>query len=341
MEPELARLIGDVKCFTLSSALLAAFELELFPRLHGGGASRPALCRELNLKENIAFPFLDVLIANGYLSETDDGVELTQLSRSALPTFLELQSWASEMSLTFASLAELPELLRTGDTTTTPLSLFWSYKSHPGSLAALSRDQTTHYSRLMDASGSDLYQLLADTWDFDRYARVVDLGGGFGGLGLTLARATESACFVVADLPSVMEGVTEEARARGLAARVSAIGIDFLRDPLPSDADAYVLCRVLHDWDDDSAVGLLQNIGRSLKQGAEVVVVENLAPEGPTAEDPSSAATALMLALLGGRRRSASDIRALCHSADLEVKEVRPLGRSRLHLLVLGEGLRS
>jgi hypothetical protein len=54
---------------------------------------------------------------------------------------------------------------------------------------------------------------------------------------------------VLVDLPAVAEAADATLRAAGVRERCEIVGADFFTDALPA-ADAYVLPRVLHDWDD-------------------------------------------------------------------------------------------
>ncbi len=49
---------------------------------------------------------------------------------------------------------------------------------------------------------------------------------------------------------------------------------------MPEGADAYILKRVIHDWDDDSAVRILDNCRRAMAAGGRVLVVETIVKTG-------------------------------------------------------------
>jgi hypothetical protein len=48
----------------------------------------------------------------------------------------------------------------------------------------------------------------------------------------------------------------------------------------PDGADAYLLGRILHDWDDARAGGILDSLRRAMPAGARLLAVEYVLPEG-------------------------------------------------------------
>ena len=50
---------------------------------------------------------------------------------------------------------------------------------------------------------------------------------------------------------------------------------------VPAGGDAYLLSRVLHDWNDGDAARILANAGRQCAPGARLLVVEAILPNDP------------------------------------------------------------
>jgi hypothetical protein len=113
--------------------------------------------------------------------------------------------------------------------------------------------------------------------------------------------------------------------AEGLGDRCKCVAGDFFA-ALPAGADAYLLSRVLHDWDDADAGRILAACRAALPPGGRVLVVEALMPE--RAQDgPEAVRMDLhMLTLLGSRERTEAEYRALLARAGLEVAAVHPTG---------------
>jgi hypothetical protein len=85
-------------------------------------------------------------------------------------------------------------------------------------------------------------------------------------------------------------------------------------DGVPRGADAYLLCHVLVDWDDERAAAILRNCRAAMLWGGQLLALEEVYPAhvGPSQECQGAAATeVLMLVCTGGRQRTEEEFRAL------------------------------
>jgi SAM-dependent methyltransferase len=153
-----------------------------------------------------------------------------------------------------------------------------------------------------------------DQLSLDRFERIVDVGGGFGGLAGAIAAACPRVAVTLFDRPEVVDAAPH-------AAGIARVGGDFF-DAVP-EGDALVLRFVLHDWDDARASRLLDRCARALRAGGRLFVIESLLPAGPGA---SIAKThdVNMLVLTGGRERTLADYRALLAGAGLSIERHLP-----------------
>jgi hypothetical protein len=113
-------------------------------------------------------------------------------------------------------------------------------------------------------------------FDFGRFRKIVDVGGGGGGLICEILSANPSVQGVLFDQPRTIE---EEGRGRiaedGLSDRCEAVGGSFL-EKLPEGADAYVFKHVLRDWDDKSIRKMLANCHDAMAENGTLLVVDGL-----------------------------------------------------------------
>jgi hypothetical protein len=87
---------------------------------------------------------------------------------------------------------------------------------------------------------------------------------------------------------------------------------DFFRTDLPG-CEIYLLMEVIHDWDDERAGLILANIRRAAAQGARVLIIESLIPEGGTQNWPLT--LDLWMLNISGKQRSLDEYAALLASA--------------------------
>jgi acetylserotonin N-methyltransferase len=98
---------------------------------------------------------------------------------------------------------------------------------------------------------------------------------------------------------------------------------DFFNDPLPP-ADLYSLGRILHDWADEKALGLLRKIAAALPDGGGVLIAEILLDEDRTGPVSGLMQSLNMLVCAEGRERTLSEYTALLGAAGFgEVQGVR------------------
>jgi C-methyltransferase len=145
-------------------------------------------------------------------------------------------------------------------------------------------------------------------YDFTRFGRIADIGGGRGHLLRAILEAAPGAEGVLFDLPMVIDTLNT-----GGQPRLTVQAGDFFADALPS-AEAYILMEVLHDWADEQCVAILNAIRRAAPDSATVLVVEDLMPE-EHADPGASTLDIIMLTVTGGRERTADQLGNLFDAA--------------------------
>lgn len=102
--------------------------------------------------------------------------------------------------------------------------------------------------------------------------------------------------------------------------RCEVIGGNFLK-AVPKDADAYVLKRIIHDWNDDTCAGILRRCRDAVIDGGRVIVVDAVVPVGNDFHF-SKPSDLLMMVILDGRERTETDFRALFDRAGLKLNRI-------------------
>jgi hypothetical protein len=67
--------------------------------------------------------------------------------------------------------------------------------------------------------------------------------------------------------------------AAGVLDRCEVVGGNFF-ESVPKGADAYVLKRIIHDWNDDACEGILRRCRDAVLDGGRVIVVDAVVPAG-------------------------------------------------------------
>ncbi|MFD7365611.1 methyltransferase [Nocardiopsis alba] len=211
-------------------------------------------------------------------------------------------------------LADLAEALRSGESAYSLRfdgSTFWADLSDD---PALSRS----FDELMASRMADLARTLVGLYDWDALEHLVDVGGGDGTLMRALLRRAPRLRGTVVDLAGPVALAGEAFRAAGVADRADAVEGDFF-EPLPVHGDAYLLCWVLHDWDDDAAVEILRRCAEAAGVGGRVLVAE-YGDEGRKGRGNRVSELDLrMLAYFNGRERDTRALSDLASKAGLRL----------------------
>ena len=99
----------------------------------------------------------------------------------------------------------------------------------------------------------------------------------------------------------------------GVAGRCDLVGGDFFQD-IPENGDAYVLQRIIHDWDYEHAIAILKSCRRAMAGDAKSLLVESVVPAG---NEPSNSKLSdiMMMVLLDGVDRTETEFRAMLDAA--------------------------
>jgi hypothetical protein len=123
---------------------------------------------------------------------------------------------------------------------------------------------------------------------------------------------------VVLDLPEVIAQAKDQNESRkGL----EWCSVD-LFNPWGLKADAVVMARILHDWDDASCRKILRQARAVLPPGGKVFVIEMTIPKGGVA---GGLCDLHLLMATGGQERTVSEYEKLLDEEGFDLREVRNL----------------
>ncbi len=159
-------------------------------------------------------------------------------------------------------------------------------------------------------------------YDFSGFEKVVDIGGGHGGLITSILKKNSHVRGVLFDAPQVIEGARPKIEAAGLADRCETVSGDFFKS-VPTGGDAYVMKWIIHDWDDQKAITILRNCRNEMQPNGKLILVDCVVPE--TNEPHFSKFIDLnMLVMTGGKERTAKEFEKLLSDAGFKLLRVIP-----------------
>jgi len=297
----------------VARCLQVVAELGVADRISDGPVSVNELAASCDVDPSALDRVLRLLSTHGVFDRQDGGyghTVVSRLLREDHPT--SMRAFARMMGLDgiWGSLQQLRYSVETGKPGMEKLEPkgAWAYlQDRP--------DESEIFARAMTAkAGADVTAVLA-VYDFTAFHRIADIGGGRGHLLRAILDATPEAEGILFDLPMVIDGLNLDDQPR-----LTAQAGDFFVDGLPA-ADGYLLMDVLHDWPDEQCVSILTAIRRAAPAGAVLLIVEDVIPEG-RADARASTLDIIMLAIAGGRERTAGELSELLARAGFRLDTV-------------------
>jgi hypothetical protein len=289
-----------------TQALRVAAELGIADALAGGPRPVEELAGEANV--DAVYRVLRALATEGVFVEEQARVFRNTPASELLRTDGE-QPW-HDFALQFArewytAFADVPHAVRTGEPAF-PIVFGAGFedwmRTHPAELAL--------FNRSMEGGAAERIGRIADLpWEDEL---VVDVGGGTGAMLSELLRRRPRLRGVLFDLPEVVE-------AASVPPGCEVTPGSFL-DGVPA-GDAYILSRILHGSDDETARRILGNVCAAAHPEARVLILDSVLPEG---NEPHGAKwlDLLMLVLSGGRERTEAEWRELIDRCGLEAVSI-------------------
>jgi hypothetical protein len=191
----------------------------------------------------------------------------------------------------------------------------WKYfQQNPEDAAVFNNSMSNVTAAVNDA--------ITSLYDFSQFGKIVDVGGGHGGLITAILQKNPEVKGILFDAPQVIEGAQSKIEAAGLADRVETVAGDFFKS-VPEGGDAYIMKWIIHDWDDEKSNTILRNCRNQMKANGKLILVDCVVPE--TDEPHFSKFIDLnMLVMTGGKERTEREFAQLLADAGLKLVRVIP-----------------
>ena len=328
---ELHRLLNG---FQITQAIHVAAALGVADQIAADPVPIAEIAAAVNAHPGALYRLLRALAALGIFREHDDRCfSMTAMAaclRSKSPHPVRPHAIFIGQKNQWDAWGELLHSVRTGENAFRAVHGMsnWDYRArHP--------EQNDIFNAAMTGNSRRVEQAVVAAYDFGRFTRVADVGGGQGSLLAALLQANANMRGVLFDQPHVVATAPPFLASAGVADRCETIGGDMLVS-VPGDCDAYLMKYIIHDWDDAHCRRILRSCHAAMTRDTRLIVIDRLL--GPPNEDSAVKLSDLhMLVGPGGQERTLEEFAALFHAEGLRIAEVRPTNSS-VSLLVL-EGL--
>ncbi len=317
---ELTRLVNG---YQVSQALHVVATLGIADLLRDGPRTSDDLAAAADAHPRTLYRVLRALAAVGVFREAEGrSFSLTTMGEGLRSDARDpVGPWAAFIGRPYywQAWAHLLHSVRTGENAFRHLhgADVWEYRAQHAEEGAI-------FDRAMTGLSQGVAGAVVSAYDFSRFGRVVDVGGGQGALLVAILAAHPGMRGVLLDQPHVVTRAGEVLRAAGVGNRCEVVGGSFF-DAVPEGGDAYLLKAILHDWDDAASIAILKACRRAMRPEAKLLVLERVV--APANEGPDAKFGDLnMLVAPGGQERTGDEFAVLFAAADFRLTAVAPTG---------------
>ncbi len=315
-----------------SRVLSAAARLGVADALGGEERSVEQLALACEAHPASLHRLLRVLASFGVVTETRAGCFVLAPFGEPLRKDHPNSEWASVVfwsDLLADNWAYLTDCIRTGDAARArPEGVPSRWSQTP--------DAPAIFRAVFGAQSSENYSPIAGAWDFGRYHTVADLGGGGGALIAAVLNTYPHLHGMLVDRP---ESIERAASHFGPGGRCRLLAAD-LRQGVPAGADVYMLKHVLHGYGDETAIQILRNCRSVFPEGGRLLVIEFVLPDVIGEADEELEQRLMsdlnMLAVTGGKERSAPEWRNLLAGGGFECLRITPVPGELVSIIQAG-----
>ncbi|MEV0684835.1 methyltransferase [Nocardia sp. NPDC050378] len=303
-------------------ALRVCVTLGLPDRLREEPADAARIASEMSVSPTALELLLDHLATLGIIEHTGTGYRTTEFGATlcsdagnGLTNFLHLDMAGGRAELAFT---DLLQSITTGNAAY-PVRYgqdFWADLARYPTLRESFDHQMTDRFR-------DQIPRIVTGYNWGRFRSIVDVGGGHGTLLAAILAAYPLLRGHLIDLAPTAHEAATAFSAHRVQDRVQVTARSFF-EPLPTGADAYLLCDILHDWDDEHARHILARCVEAARPGGRVLVIEPVGGRHAATEFNLA-----MLVIFGSRERRVDEFRALASAHGLVLDTVTDLTDQR------------
>jgi hypothetical protein len=253
-------------------ALLAGLQLDIFTSLHGGPLTPMQLAEAIGVSHARLRLLLYALVAAGLLTEQDGRFANTPEAQSFL------------VQGTPTSLGPLHH----------NLAAQWAFKLHTAAslrtgipqahldFAHASPEAVEGFLRRINVSTMAAAQEVGARYNFAATRTLVDVGGGAGGMAVTLTQMYSQLQATVVDLPTVTPITSKVVAEAGATDRVTVRAADVVRSPVPGTYEVAIVRELLQVLSADEAQQVLQHVGAALTPGGRLFIIGQILDETHT-----------------------------------------------------------
>ncbi len=177
------------------------------------------------------------------------------------------------------------------------------------------------FNKAIEAYTTDYIELLKSL-NLPDIRIVLDVAGGTGSLLKSfLHQFPQIKKGILFEMPTVIENAKQELKEDPFYEKIQFIQGNVFED-IPIKADTIIMSRVLHDWNEEKVVKILNNVYKALCQDGTLLIFEMVVPEG-IKYDFGVTLNFSLLVTTGGKERTFLEYKKLLESCKFQIKSIR------------------
>ncbi len=307
--------------FWLSRGIYAAAKLGLADLLEEGAKNAEELAAETGMHAPSLYRLMRTLAGSGIFSEDGEGrfstTPLSATLRSGVPGSLRAFAIAELGEDHYDAWGNMMHALKTGetafeDTFKMPVWDFYAQNPENGRIFGEAMNSLT---QVENAS-------IVGSYDFASSGTVIDVAGGDATLLTTILAANPGTKGVLFEMPHLMEAAQKNIGAAQLSNRCQCTSGDFFKS-VPGGGDLYILKWIIHDWDNQRSIEILENCRKAMPENSKLLLIEILIP-GPNVPHFGKFIDLNMLIMTGGHERTEEDFKKILDAAGFKITNIIP-----------------
>jgi SAM-dependent methyltransferase len=256
-----------------SIAMMAAVKLEIFTHLSEGTMDAEEVADSLGVNASRLRPLLYALVAYDLLKVKDgrfsNTPEADHFLSSTSPDYMghTLELWESLWGVTDFTV----DSIRTGE------------PKAKHDYSKLPKEELENVLGLLHHGTVMVARQLLIQYDFSDYRTLIDVGGGTGGLAITIAEQCPNIQATVLELPNVAYLTQNFIDKSGISDRLKVVAADVVHDSLSGSYDVAVLKALIQVLSPDEGQIVLRNVYNILEPGGRIFIVGRILDDSHTA----------------------------------------------------------
>ncbi len=264
-------MIMKLHAYRENQLLYAAAVLKISDYLENGGKTADELAELTNTHRDSLYRVLRACAGLGLYKEKNGKFYLTRAGKFFISDNPDSVSPVAIMrgeDSTWKAWGELLYAVKTGESAFQKafgMNLFEYLNKNPESGEAFNKSMRifTQYE----------IPMILKAYNFSGFRKIVDIAGGNGLLLTAILEKHRKCRGVLFDLPPVIKDAKEYLSGSEMKDNIKIEPGDIFVS-IPPGGDCYILKRILHDWNDDEAIKILENCRKAIIPGGKLLIIE-------------------------------------------------------------------